>query len=66
MDEDKNADEKRRYNTNKKTLQSAGTGFIFMIAACVLYLIWWFINYYPDSPYSSFAENGVKPEKSGI
>jgi len=39
---------------NKKRIRPAGTGFLFMIIACVVYLIWWFVNYYPDSPYSNF------------
>lgn len=42
---------------NRKWVRPAGAGFIFMIAACIVYLVWWFVNYYPDSPYSNFAEN---------
>jgi hypothetical protein len=44
---------------NKKRIRPAGTGFLFMIIACVVYLIWWFVNYYPDSPYSNFLGNTV-------
>lgn len=46
-------------DANKKLIRPAGTGFLFMIIACVVYLIWWFVNYYPDSPYSNFMGNTV-------
>ena len=46
-------------NENKKTVQQAGKGFMFLIIACVVYLIWWFVNYYPDSPYRNFLKNPV-------
>lgn len=44
---------------NRKTVQEAGRGFLFLIIACVVYLIWWFVNYYPDSPYRNFLKNPV-------
>lgn len=44
---------------NKKIIRSVMHGFICMIIACGVYLIWWFINYYPDSPYSHFIGNTV-------
>lgn len=40
-------------------MRPAIKGFCFMIAACVVYLVWWFVNYYPDSPYSGFLGNTV-------
>lgn len=30
-----------------------------MIIACAVYLIWWFVNYFPDSPYSDFLKKPV-------
>ncbi len=44
---------------NKKNVQQAEKGFRYLILACVVYLIWWFVNYYPDSPYRNFLKNRV-------
>lgn len=44
---------------NRKNIRPAVKGFCFMIMACVVYLVWWFVNYFPDSPYSSFIGNPV-------
>lgn len=42
---------------NKNLIKQAMQGYICMIIACGVYLIWWFVNYYPDSPYSHFIGN---------
>lgn len=44
---------------NRKNIRPAVKGFCFMIMACIVYLVWWFVNYFPDSPYSSFIGNPV-------
>lgn len=44
---------------NKKEIHQAGKGLILIIIACAVYLIWWFVNYYPDSPYSNFLGNTI-------
>lgn len=46
-------------DNNRKAAQQAGKGFIHLIIACVVYLIWWFVNYFPDSPYRNFLKNPV-------
>lgn len=44
---------------NKKHLPSAIKGFTFMVISCAVYLVWWFVNYFPDSPFSNFLGNPV-------
>lgn len=32
-------------------------GYIFFIIACGIYMVWWALNYYPDSPFADFASD---------
>lgn len=47
------------FTENRSHIIPAVRGFTFMIIACAVYLVWWFVNYFPDSPYSNFLTKPV-------